>query len=145
MYKILLMLLWWLTSEINFYSPELDVIVCHDRISCLHEMGHNLDHDFGDISQSDDFQIAVNIYLTTIWNYPQTRSSFSANMVIFPGVTSPIQRDRRIWSTTGEWGGFAELYASMYQWADGDINNLPEIFRKFYEEEGGPPSNTYQK
>jgi hypothetical protein len=54
----------------------------------------------------------------------------------FPGVGSPREKNNNPFTTSfweGGWGGYTELYASIVEYADGDIEQIPESLRKFYD------------
>jgi hypothetical protein len=121
----------------SFYSPDFDLIVCHNQNSCLHEMGHQLDNELGNISKSKEFQLATLAYIKIIWDYPQFRDTFSNLFIGYSGITSPYQDENRIIfklaNNTNKWGGYSELYADIFAYVNGDISKIPEFFRGFYE------------
>jgi hypothetical protein len=120
-------------TSCNFYSPEFNLVVCDTE--CLHENGHKLDHSLGDISKSESFQTAVKVYLAILWNYPAYRDEFSKNFIGYAGITAPYLDDTRFISVFSgrEWGGYSELYADIYKWSGGNIEEIPTSLRKFYE------------
>jgi hypothetical protein len=59
-------------------------------------------------------------------------------IVFFPGIgkqklTSVDSKSIIFWQ--GGWGGYTELYASIVEYANGDINKIPESLRGFYDME----------
>jgi hypothetical protein len=120
-------------STYNIWTGK---ITCTDRYTCLHEYGHERDHQSGWISKSKEFRQAVDVFNRVQWLLdPDDRHEWSERMHSFPGVTSPRMPCRDILSVSfwqGGWGGYTELYAEMWAWADGDIYSMPIEFKKFY-------------
>lgn len=111
-------------------------IRCHDRYSCLHEIGHAIDSS----SDGDEYKNAVDLYIQVQWQLPpQKRDPYwSWRIANFPGFGTPLYQPksvitRLIYALRGGWGGYDELYASMFAWADADISKIPEPFQRFYD------------
>lgn len=125
-----------LLNQYSFYSPDFDWINCKDKESCLHETGHRLDFQLGSISKKKEFHLAVKVYLSILWNYPEFRDSFSNHFINYSGITQPLEDENRLlFIGNGSWGGFSELYADIYTWSGGNIESIPAIFRGFYRKE----------
>jgi hypothetical protein len=119
----------------GFYIPILNRIVCSDKHTCLHETGHSIDYRRGHISQSYEFAETVQIF-RIVSNTNNTVDEMSYRIRKFPGIGSDYEQTtcRLFIKCEPEgWGGYSELYAEIYAMADGNINNIPEVFRPFYE------------
>lgn len=108
------------------YNRYSGLIWCSDRSSCLHEIGHKLDQKAGYPSKDGVFGLALRMYLNDELKKPQA-SEIALGIFNFPGAFSYAEGSNRYTSwTTGE------IYASMFAWADGKEENMPEQFRHFY-------------
>jgi len=108
------------------YSFMVNVLDC-DNINymsgCRHEIGHKMDDELNMPSLSKEFGGAVQLYILAEMKKPDT-SALALIILTHPGVysydsTHPIMIQR-------------EVYASIYAWAEGDINLIPDIFKSFY-------------
>ncbi len=120
----------------GYYNSITNTIYCTDRESCIHEIGHKVDDENGWISETFEWKYAVDWYRVKIYYYPEERDEFSNQIMFFPGTgwsekktTNPFIKS--YW--TGGWGGLTELYAEILTWADGKPQNMPEMFREFYD------------
>lgn len=122
----------------GFYCRGLDYLFCTDNYTCLHETAHRLDHRLGDLSYSEDFKTTVQIYIRVAWENPRARDAMTDQIAFFPGVGAPRFTFRRFYPLMAGhmagWGGYSELYAEMLVWADGEVDNLPACFRRFYDQ-----------
>jgi hypothetical protein len=121
----------------DIYIPAIKVIFCHDKNSCLHESAHKADDAAGWISRTDEWVEAVDDYRMTQYLMPaEFKDKHAFEIVFFPGIgkqklTSVDSKSIIFWQ--GGWGGYTELYASIVEYADGDIEQIPESLRKFYD------------
>jgi len=117
---------------IQHYDPYTGKIVCWD--ACWHEVAHKLDHEVMDeISESPDFRDAIVdfLYQEMIADQPHP---MAVKVLLFPGFFAEFYifpDDSGVWSGY-EWGGYDELYADILYWAGGDIREIPQGLRKFY-------------
>lgn len=94
---------------------------CRTRAACLHEIGHALDQQAGWVSQSTEFYKALQMYLfAEIYMQGVTELPAGILEVTYrgDGASGPIKR---------------ELYAYLFQVADGDPERMPEGLRGFYD------------
>jgi len=116
----------------GFYIPVLDMIVCHDPHTCLHETGHSIDNGR---SETKEFSNAVQIF-RIVADTNNSVDEMSYRIRKFPGIGSDYEQTTCklfIKCEPEGWGGYSELYAEIYAMADGNLKNIPEIFRPFYE------------
>ena len=112
-------------------SPNLDgkyntftgMIWCNNKIACYHEIGHKLDHENKWISRSYEFSLAVRAYLI-LEMQEQHPSQLVYEIMRVPGLF--------------EWNGYfsnpqAEVYATIFEFSNGNIEKMPERFREFYD------------
>ena len=104
------------------YNSFSHTIWCSGELACIHEVGHKLDHESGWTSRKKEFSLAVQYYL-----YTELRQDVPSPLVFFildsPGLFT--------------WKGYfintqAELYANIFEWSGGQEQNMPELFREFY-------------
>jgi len=122
--------------QIQYYSPSTGEIVCWD--ACWHEVAHKLDYEvMNEISESDEFQDAVVNFLFTQMYTEGPRHPMTTRIFLFEGFfvdwyIFPENTGR--WAGY-KWGGYEELYADILDWAEGDIDKIPENLRQFYDME----------
>ena len=96
---------------------------CTSHYSCVHEEGHRLDQELGWPSASEKFIFNLQVYIVV--NSQKEDKGLTSFILRFPGLMSApphaIGYDPR-----------RELYATFYAAADGNLNLIPEEFRKFY-------------
>lgn len=103
-----------------------NMIWCTSHSSCMHEVGHMLDDRAGWISHSPKYIYAVELYMIvetangSDGNWNPDRSKPFGVFAIFYHRSNP---DYRL---------LQELYASMFGQADGQEQNMPEVFRPYY-------------
>jgi hypothetical protein len=112
-------------GDTGAYNTLSGMSWCIDAQSCTHERGHALDQRRGWPSQSEDFAFETRVYVVS-----QMRSDMPERMagVILAAWAHPVSR---IGTNPN-----AELYAQIYQAANGNIDEIPSGLRKFY---GGNP------
>lgn len=102
--------------------------------SCLaHEIGHGIDSINGGISETEEFQKAVELSIEMCENYPSEPRDgcFITKHIIvgFPGVNgNPL----RVLSKS-EWGGYKELYAELFAYGL-PLDMIPLPLRIFYQD-----------
>lgn len=109
---------------VSAYNPISGLIYCKTEKECFHEEAHKLDYQNGHPSRSPEFAFAVRVYVQTNIN---------------DGVAQMILNHPYLFEYHPNRIGFSkstieELYADMYAYANGDVNSLPDVFRKFYME-----------
>jgi len=94
---------------------------CRTREACLHEVGHALDQQNGWISASPEFYKALQMYLyTEIYTKGITELPAGILEITYrgDGGSNPIKR---------------EIYAYLFEYANGVQANMPEGLRGFYD------------
>lgn len=103
------------------YNLTSHLAWCRTHAACLHEVGHALDQKAGWVSQSMEFHSTLQMYLY-VEIYKQGVTQLPADILEITyrgnGESGPIKR---------------ELYAFLFQYAQGDPARMPEAFRKFYD------------
>ena len=122
--------------DVQHYNPNSGEIVCWD--ACWHEVAHKLDYEvMGDISSDPAFQEAIVDFLyreaiSTSEPHPMTW-----RIILFPGFFNDMYifpEDTGFWAGY-VWGGYNELYADIFYWADGNFWAIPRNLREFYDME----------
>ena len=112
-----------LHNEKGLFNKITGLIWCTSEASCLHETGHGLDRRAGWISHSEEFGGAVQVYVMSEFQREHP-SYLAARIVMMPGAL--------VWNGWAE-DTQAEIYATIFELSDGQEENMPEIFRKFYD------------
>jgi hypothetical protein len=103
------------------YNLTSHLAWCRTRAACLHEAAHALDQQAGWVSQSVEFHKTLQMYLF-VEIYQQGVTQLPADILEITyrgdGTSGPIKR---------------ELYAFLFQYAQGDPERMPEALRKFYD------------
>ena len=125
-----------LTSE----PPPNSFNVCTGEIrstnhyNWLHEKGHALCKELNFICMSGEYKEAVITYHQTC----APNEAYCFMIEKFPGILGHPRRESKDCNITtscfwvGGWGGYVELYARMYQYSEGDIDTMPEVFQTFF-------------
>lgn len=116
----------------DHYDTRTGRIVCSNTANCQHEAGHALDAASGWISETEAWRAAVDHYRANPANagdtlYPQ--------IALFPGIGAPrwpCPDPRQLCHWQG-WGGYSELYADLVRMAGGNVDNIPQALRQFYD------------
>lgn len=101
------------------------LIWCRTETICIHEVGHKLDDEADWISHSKEFSLTVSAFVWFELDADREPHPFVYKIMTFPGVF----RNTPSFFTDDN----AELYASIFQWAKGRPENMPEIFHRFYD------------
>lgn len=94
---------------------------CRTQGACLHEVGHALDQRGEWISGTDEFYKALQMYLyAEIYTKGITELPAGVLEITYrgEGASRPIKR---------------EIYAYLFQYAEGKKENMPESLRGFYD------------
>lgn len=103
------------------YNVASRLAWCRTRPACLHEIGHALDQRDGWISASPEFYKALQMYLyTEIYMKGITELPAGILEITYRGTGSsePIKR---------------EIYAYLFQYTEGNPENMPASLRGFYD------------
>lgn len=106
----------------GMYNSISHLSWCTTPVTCAHEAGHRLDQTLEWPSNSKDFAFAVQTYVVV---YARLGDVDKAGMILrFPGM---MGNPRTIFFEP-----MPELYATIFAEAGGNLENIPEEFRKFY-------------
>ena len=97
------------------YNAWSGLIYCSDKNSCLHEIGHKLDHSNKWVSSSADFDVTVHQFIIT-----EIKGDNPGYDVILL-ANYPFDLNA------------AELYADIFLLYDGDEIKMPPELRQFYD------------
>ena len=94
---------------------------CRTQAACIHEIGHALDQQAGWVSQSPEFYKALQMFLY-VEIYQKGVTELPAGILEITyrgnGTSGPIKR---------------ELYAYLFQVAEGDPERMPASLRGFFD------------
>lgn len=110
----------------GYYNFATNTLYCNSARGCRHEIGHRMDAEAGHPGRSSEFSHSIQLYLY-VELHKEPVSDFAMAVLTFPPMMSH-RAPRFPISSSGQ----EELYADMYAWVDGDIEEIPEIFRTFY-------------
>lgn len=111
-------------DQIGIYNPISRMIWCRTEAGCLHEIGHKLDHDARWISDSPEFCVALQEFLI-VELAKEEPSKVAYDILIHAGA---FNGHSGFPSTPNR-----EIYAWLFAWAGGERDNMPEVFRSFYD------------
>lgn len=108
------------------YSPFTGLFMCSYEGACLHEIGHWIDHDLDMPSQSNKFKKEVDQIVK--WCREEDNSNYPyCYLQDFPGIAgNPLDSDN--------WGGYTEVYATIYSTARENGVSIPAELLIFYTE-----------
>jgi len=95
---------WFEKGYNGAYYFDLNIFWCREKSACVHEIGHMMDDQLEMISKSDDFITAIDYAI---------------------GSEEPSVCEYCVGRTT-------ELYAEIFQNANGNKEDMPEYLQKFY-------------
>jgi len=101
-------------GEYGTYNTVSGLAYCSRYSTCLHEIGHALDYNNDRVSQSPAFFDAVRLYILTNDN----EYAILLTTYILAFENKPTKQ---------------ELYAYIFQLSEGNKENMPEVFRQFYD------------
>ena len=127
---VFVLLLGFFLSPIPFpwrngaYNAWSGILWCKETTTCYHEIGHKLDQESDWISHSPEFQYSLQVYL--FYEIQQDEPAKLAVEII-----------ERTFSTPNKFFVFsdpnAEAYAIIFEYSRGRRENMPEMFRDFYD------------
>lgn len=106
------------TGENGAFNTLSGLYWCADERACLHEIGHALDKRAGWISQSQEFADALQMYILTGSGNDDDVIILLAYAFNPPDGREPTKK---------------ELYAILFEMADGKEENMPIGLRNFYD------------
>jgi hypothetical protein len=98
----------------------LGQIWCTDRASCMHEVAHKLDDEAGWISGTPGYIAMLELYMA-VGTHAAPEPFYVFTMFFLRDDLGPDPELLR------------EIYATMFEQADGRSDRMPEIFRPFYD------------
>ena len=113
------------------YSPLTGKIICYQKWTCLHEIGHKIDYEENNrFSASKEWADVVDYYNKEIFEPTGNPDNIEDRIFNFPGING---NDCYKYNDGNScWGGYAEVYAAILEHSRGIPENMPEIFRKYY-------------
>lgn len=118
---------------------EKCALIAVDEFTAIHEVGHCIDYWYGNISETKEFQDAVENYIKQN-RKPESecvgirnKEDIICELQIFPGIAGNLMHtnDDPGLAPVGVWGGYDEVYAEIYAlWHY--YYDLPEELRYFY-------------
>ncbi len=102
------------------YSDLSRLAFCDNHVACIHEIGHRLDQAGGYPSQGVPFGVALNIHLAVAFHNDA------------PDALS-MQMLRELTGHNDDFRVKQELYANLFQMAEGKAENMPADLRPFYD------------
>ena len=131
----LIIIIYWLFIPITLntistggYNTISTLMWCTKEGTCIHEVGHWKDDKSDWISNTIEFQEAVDNFIMECTENRDT-SSYCVKLVMFPGINGNELNEKG-------WGGYGELYAEMYVYNLYYKEPLPNIFIEFYKQIG---------
>jgi len=97
------------------YNSYSNLAYCEDRLVCLHELAHAMDHDANWISQTPEFEWAVGLYL-------QTAPYDTLYLQIVHTLATTKQNQAK------------EVYAWFFAYADGNVDYIPRVLQPYYDQ-----------
>ena len=110
-----------LPGQAGVYNPVSGLLWCSYHEACNHEIGHKLDDESGWVSHSPEFSAAVYLFVGSELVAHDTKSpryKLAHAILETPGVIS--------WK--GRWlDSQSEIYATIFMYADGQIEWMPPL------------------
>lgn len=107
------------------YNKVSGLIWCRTETVCIHEVAHKLDDEADWISHSKEFSLSVSAFVWFELDADREPHPFVYKIMTFPGV---FRNTPSFWTDDN-----AELYASLFEWAEGKEESMPELLRPFYD------------
>jgi hypothetical protein len=121
-----------ITSGGSFYHENLGIVRCEDEYSCWHEIGHLVDDEMNWASTTDAFGIAMMTYIYYQIKYVDEMDVYTKTILGTRGVFVYSPSYRIFGNEMGS-SPQMEVYANIFANAKGDIGEIPEILRPFYD------------
>ena len=102
------------------YNTLSHLAYCESRAVCMHEIAHALDQRAGWVSQTPAFYQALELYLYVEMRKPELTEAPADILEL-----TYRSEDRMLYIKM-------ELYAYLFQWAEGKPEKMPDGLRKFY-------------
>jgi len=118
---VVFMLPFPVNNQDGAYNLTSRLAWCRTQAACLHEVGHALDQRGDWVSASPEFYKALQMYLyAEIYTKGITELPAGIMEITYrgDGSSNPIKR---------------EIYAYLFQYAEGRQENMPESLRVFYD------------
>ena len=113
------------------YFPQFGTIICYEKYLCLHEVAHKIDYEEMDqFSTSKEWIDIVNYYREETFISTGDPDRIENRIFDFPGVGDNSYYE---YIDGVFWGGYSEIYASILEHSKGIPENMPELFRKYYD------------
>ena len=109
------------TRHAGAYNYTSHLMYCRTELACLHEVGHRLDQAAGYPSQSPQFKQALQMYLYVELRQPQLAETPASILELTYRGGEPMSEIKK------------EIYAYLFAWAAGQPENMPAVFREFYD------------
>lgn len=103
------------------YNMWTGAIWCADHAACIHEVGHKLDQQAGWVSGSRGYSYAIQLYMGAELGAAADPANTLTYRVFDTFFTHPDP------------GRLRELYALMFEKADGKKAGMPVDFQRFYD------------
>jgi hypothetical protein len=117
-----------LQPQMGLYKAWLNSIYCFNYDTCVHEVGHQMDYENGNPSQTHEFSMTI-IYILATETESTGLSDHASVFFAIPGFIL-YSEDRVWWSDPLE-----EAYATYYMWAGGDLSKMHPRLRPFYSDD----------
>lgn len=108
-------------GQAGTYNTTSRLFYCETPAICLHELAHALDQRAGWVSQTPEFYKAVQLYLFVELRKPVLQQ-MPADILELTYRPNDSNRPIKM-----------ELYAYLFQWAQGKPERMPESLRGFYD------------
>lgn len=102
-----------------------NIIVCENSGICFHELGHIKDNQLGYPSQSPEFRKAIDEYLEWCEGGKRFWPAECNHLEKFPGINGNELNKQG-------WGGYEELYCTLFEKYIWNNWLLPENVKMFY-------------
>jgi hypothetical protein len=106
-------------QHLGDYNTLSHLMYCVTPVACLHEVGHRLDQSLGYPSQRPSYSKVLQMYLLVELHHTMLE-------IVPVSVLDLTYRSDSV-STN-----LKEIYAYMFAWADGKLENIPDGLRPFY-------------
>lgn len=103
-----------LSDQDGVYNTFSGLYWCNSRSACIHEIGHKLDQEAGWVSQTQKFRNSLEIFIRVEAHMPRP-DPLMHKIFTFQNFTA------------------LEIYAEIFRYSNGNSQNMPESFRKFYD------------
>lgn len=108
-------------SDRGEYNTWTGMIWCTDHAACVHEVGHKLDQQAGWVSGSREYSYAIQLYMGAQLGAAADPANTLTYRVFDTFFVHPDP------------GRLRELYALMFEKADGIAARMPVDFQQFYD------------